>query len=571
MGLSTALSTALTGLDAAGTYIDVIGNNVANVNTTAFKKSRITFEAQFATTLANGSAPSAELGGTNPLQVGLGTSVSAIRKDYSNGSIEPTGVATDVAIDGPGFLIVDDAGTQRYTRKGDFTIDSNFNLVTTTGARVQGYGIDAEFNVVEGLLTDVFIPVGVQTIAQPTDEVRFAGNLNAGGEIATQGSVTSLDAIYSDALATTPAVAGDALTGLFDAAGTPLFVLGDVITFSGATKGGAEVGSATFEVGPANTTGSDAFGTTLQDVMDFFSDSLGIDTSLPPAGVAIDAAGVITITGNTGADNGIAIEPGDFVVNLGGATPSTPFNFTGTQAADGESARTTFIAYDSLGEPLTIDLTMVLEGADNTGTQWRFYATSNDDTDPDRLLNSGTLNFDTDGQLVTTTPVTLTVDLANTGAETPQDITLSFADPVGTLTALVDSNSEFSAINQDGAPIGTLEDFTIEADGTITGIFSNSLLRTLGRLPLATFANEEGLQEIGGSLFSQTPGSGAPIIVTAADGAAGRLVGRALEGSNVDLAGEFVDLISAQTGFSANARVISAADELIQELLATVR
>ncbi len=572
MGLSTSLFTALTGLDSSGTYLDVIGNNIANVNTAAFKKSRITFEAQFARTLANGSAPSAELGGTNPLQVGLGTRVSAIRRDYSNGPIEPTGVNTDMALDGPGFFIVNDAGTQRYTRKGDFSVDSDFNLVTTTGARVQGYGIDDEFNVVEGVLSDVFLPIGVQTVAQATEEVRFAGNLNAGGDIATQGSITELAALFSDAAATVPAAAGDALTSIFDATGvTALFNLGDVITFTGATKGGATIGDATFEVGAANTTDSDAFGTTLQELMDFIEDSLGIDNSLAPAGISIDGAGVISIVGNSGTVNDIRIEAGDLIVNQGGVTPTTPFGFTQTQAANGESTRTTFVAFNSLGDPISIDLSMVLENTDNSGTQWRYYATSVDDTDADRLLSSGTISFDVNGQITSTAPITLTIDLADTGADTPQAVTLSFADPQGTLTALVDTRSEFSAITQDGAAIGTLEDFSVEADGTISGIFSNGLIRTLARLPLATFANTEGLQEIGGSLYQQTPGSGAAIVVSAAGGAAGRVVGRALEGSNVELANEFVNLISASTGFSANSRVISTADRLIQELLASVR
>jgi len=572
MGLSTSLFTALTGLDSSGTYLDVIGNNIANVNTAAFKKSRITFEAQFARTLANGSAPSAELGGTNPLQVGLGTRVSAIRRDYANGPIEPTGVNTDMAIDGPGFFIVEDAGTQRYTRKGDFTIDSDFNLVSTTGARVQGFGIDDDFNVVEGVLTDMFIPIGVQTVAQATEEVRFAGNLNAGGDIATQGSINELDPLFSDPGATTPAAAGDALTSIYDASGgTPLFATGDVITFTGATKGGATVGDATFEVGPANTTGSDAFGTTLQELMDFIEDSLGIDNTLGPAGISIDGSGVISITGNLGTVNDIVIEPGDLIVNQGSPTPSTPFDFTQTQAADGESTRTTFVAFNSLGDPISIDLSMVLTNSDNTGTQWTYFANSVDDTDADRLLGSGTLDFDVNGQIASTAPVTLTIDLADTGADTPQDVTLTFADPQGTLTALVDTNSEFSAITQDGAAIGTLEDFSVEADGTISGIFSNGLIRTLGRMPLATFANEEGLQEVGGSLFQQTPGSGAAIVVSAAGGAAGKVVGRSLEGSNVELANEFVNLINASTGFSANSRVISTADRLIQELLAATR
>src|SRR5690606_1529965 len=102
-----------------------------------------------------------------------------------------------------------------------------------------------------------------------------------------------------------------------------------------------------------------------------------------------------------------------------------------------------------------------------------------------------------------------------------------------------------------------LEDFTISEDGTITGIFSNSLLRTLGRIPLAMFANNEGLQEMGGNLYRPTVNSGIATMVSATTGGSGKIVGRALELSNVELSDEFVNLISASTGFSASSRVVT--------------
>src|SRR5690606_36967203 len=102
-----------------------------------------------------------------------------------------------------------------------------------------------------------------------TGTVQFSGNLNAGGDVATQGSILTTQTLYADATATTTADATTNLNSIYDAAGNLLFQTGDVITLSGAAKGGAALPDRTFEVGPANTTGSDANGTTMQDLMDF--------------------------------------------------------------------------------------------------------------------------------------------------------------------------------------------------------------------------------------------------------------------------------------------------------------
>ena len=576
MSLSTAMFTSLTGLDTSSTLLSVSGNNIANVNTAAFKRSRVTFQTQISRSLQSGSAPTEELGGTNPAQVGLGVGIGSIRRDFSDGALQPTGVNTDMAIEGAGFFMVDVSGSRQFTRDGGFTLDRDFNLVHPgTGGVVQGFGVDDDFKIVDGVLENISIPMGILTLAEPTQEVKFTGNLNAGGDVATKGSITTFAQLFSDATATTDADGTTALTSLFDSSlsGSPLFVTGDVITLTGITRGGATVPDKTFEVGAANTTESDAFGTTVQDLMDLYQDIMGIDTGITSGtstpGVTI-TGGVISIESNVGTANAIEMADGSAIVNQGTA-PVVPFDFTQTQQANGESVRTTFVAYDSLGNEVVVDLTVVLQQKDNTGTQWQFYAQSQDDTDLNAAIGTGIAQFDNNGKFIAMTDKSITINRDNTGAISPLTIDMDFSDPFGSVSALFDTNSQISAVSQDGSPIGTLEDFSVGSDGILTGIFSNGLLRSLGQIPVATFANTEGLEELGGNMFRLTPSSGIPIVVTPTTGGSGRIIGRALELSNVDLAEEFVNLISASTGFSSSSRVLSTSDRLIQELLATIR
>ncbi len=573
MGLQTSLFQALSGLTSSSTGISVSGNNIANVNTTAFKSSRAAFETQISQTLKNGSLPSANLGGSNPAQVGLGVRLSTISRNFNDGALQPTGVNTDLAIEGNGFFVLRFGSSIRFSRAGNFTLDSNKNLVNADGGLIRGFGVDGLFNVVQGVQQDINIPIGTLTLAEATNTVNFAGNLDASGDIATQGSVIAAAPMFSDAGLTVPAVATDAMTVLRDGtSGALLFATNDVITITGADKGGATIPDHTFEVGPANTTGSDDFGATLQDFMDFLEDVLGIDTTVS-GGLSVAASGALTITGNSGEANDLIVDNANIVLNQS-TTPSFPFNMTKSQAADGESVRTTFVVFDSLGTPLTMDLSVVLENKTNAGTDWRFYAQSEDDSDLDRVLGTGILNFDNNGRLITSTNSTIVIDLTNTGAATPQAITMDFSNPggpQGAVSALADTTSQISAERQDGSPIGTLEDFSISSDGTISGVFSNGLLRNLGQVVLATFPNPRGLVDLGANLFNVSSNSGNATIAIPGSGRAGTIVGGALELSNVDLSEEFINLITASTGFSANSRVLSTSDRLIQELLATAR
>lgn len=577
MSITRAMFSGLTGLNANSQTIGVAGNNIANVNTTSFKRSQAHFETQVSQTLKNGSAPSSVLGGTNPAQAGLGTRLAAITRDFSDGGLQPTGVATHAAVEGNGFFIVEQSGSRRFTRDGTFQLDRDFNLVTSSGARVQGYGVDTDFTVVPGLLQDVNIPLGVLTIAQATENVNIGGNLNTGGNVATQGSIIESEALFSDAGATTPAVAGDALTSLFGADGSARFPAGAVLNLGTITRGGAELPSRSFEINAVNTTDSDGNGTTLGDFMAFIEDITGIDTTASNApGVTVNALGQVIVESNTGVANQLLIDPGDIIANSGGVNSqpfTSPWNIA--QEADGESARTSFIAYDSLGNPLNIDMITVLEDKNSTGTEWNFYIHSDDDSDLNKFMSRGSLSFDTNGQFTLAQGGSFVIDRTDTGSLDPQNITLQFTDPNGTLGSLTAlsglDTSQVNSLQQDGTPIGTLEDFSVSEDGTITGVFSNSLLRDLGQLPLAMFSNTAGLSEVGGNMYANASNSGSPQIVAGGTGGSGRVIGRALELSNVDLAQEFISLISAQTGFSANSRIISTSDQMIQELLSTIR
>ncbi len=148
MGLASALSTALTGMNAAETTIDVVGNNLANSSTVGFKESEANFATQFLQTRSLGSAPTDTSGGTNPRQVGLGVLVAEITPDFTQGTIEISSSPSDLAIQGDGFFIVEaSSGEQLYTRNGIFKTNSENDLVSITGNRLLGYGVDDDFNI----------------------------------------------------------------------------------------------------------------------------------------------------------------------------------------------------------------------------------------------------------------------------------------------------------------------------------------------------------------------------------------------------------------------------------------
>src|SRR3954465_7689625 len=149
MALTSAMYTGLSGLNVNQTRLGVVGNNIANANTVAFKASRALFKPQFYVTDNAGGPSTADFGGENPSQRGLGATIAAVQKDFSAGAIDPTGKPTDFAIDGDGFFIVQ-GKEQRFTRDGSFILNQQNQLVSTGGDFVQGFGVDTQGNVIAG-------------------------------------------------------------------------------------------------------------------------------------------------------------------------------------------------------------------------------------------------------------------------------------------------------------------------------------------------------------------------------------------------------------------------------------
>lgn len=190
MGLTSALTTALTGLAAAETQIDVIGNNLANSQTVGFKSSDVVFATQFLQTLSLGAAPNANNGGNNPRQVGLGVQVAEIAANHNQGTIEISSSPSDLAIQGDGFFIVEGADGERlYSRNGIFKLNSDAELVNATGQRLLGYGIDEQFRLQESNLVPLSVPLGTESVAKATENVTFEGSLTPEGDVADVSEV----------------------------------------------------------------------------------------------------------------------------------------------------------------------------------------------------------------------------------------------------------------------------------------------------------------------------------------------------------------------------------------------
>lgn len=584
MASTVALFTGLSGLNANARSLDVIGNNIANVGTTAFKSSRVVFADLFSRVLSAGTPPSQTSGGTNPSQVGFGVKVAGTQRDMTGGTISATGNPRDMAIEGNGFFFVDRGGEQRFTRAGNFQFDAEQNLTTISGDKVLGYGVDSTFTLQPGTLAPINIPIGQLTIAEPTTTVRVTGNLNASGSPATRGSVLRLGATSTAGFgviagATVPPTAPNVLettsllTEIEDplnpGSGTPAFAAGQSIQLSGARKGDQTLPDASLVIDAA---------TTVADLMTFFAQALGLrtggganpDGNTP--GMTLDPlTGEFALVGNTGLANDLDLELTDIrLLDASGAVEGYPFDISESVEADGESVRTTTIAYDSLGNAVEFDITFTLVAADDNGVTWRYDIDSADDTDLALAVASGTLAFDTSGRLLTTTPVAVTIDRAGTGAGTPLAFSLGFQGDEGALTSLADTTSQVATTFRDGAAIGTLEDFAVDRDGTIYGAFSNTAVKVLGKVVLANFANPEGLIDLGDNLYGAGVNSGPPVQAEPGTLGAGEVVGGALETSNVDIGQEFINLVLASTGYNASSRVITTTNDLMDTLLSLI-
>jgi flagellar hook protein FlgE len=303
--MSFALSAGVTGLQAHQKMIDVAGNNLANVNTTAFKSSSITFSELLSETIKKATQPTSTIGGTNPQQMGTGVGVAGITPNMTQGSIVKTGNPLDLAIEGKGYFVVNDGQQNIYTRAGAFAVDANSLMVDpATGYRVQRIGAIGEsdgFQVAGD--SDLHVPYGVPMPAQLTSSISITGNLSADNVLTTPqaqvlGSNISYTTNGSAAVGTTLLSNLDQYTGTLSSG---------MITFAGYKPDGTALGSSPTTDLTMDVTGA----TTLNDVLTWLNTDEGtpavaeVQTLTPDAAAT---AGTFTLTYNGETTGNIAFD-----------------------------------------------------------------------------------------------------------------------------------------------------------------------------------------------------------------------------------------------------------------------
>lgn len=327
--------------------------------------------------------------------------------------------------------------------------------------------------------------------------------------------------------------------------------------------------------------------TTVADYLTFLNESFGIrnesDGIAPDQGevgstindgsqgaVVID--GSFYLLGNAGQNNALEFNDNDMnLVPTDGSARRVDLGWQEIQSTVGSSTATDIEVYDSLGTPIQVRMTMVLESKNDKETVYRWYADSPDNQPLDGTAiaaGTGVLRFDQHGKLIEASNTTISVERTSVASVSPLDF--DFQVNIDSLMALATGSANIAMTEQDGAAAGTLYDYQIQEDGTVTGIFDTGDQRTLGRIPLATFRNQEGLYKSGDSLYQASTNSGSAIIGTAGQEGVGKFKSNSLELSNTDIAQEIVDMILASSMYRANAKVMTTSNEMYDALLRIV-
>jgi flagellar hook protein FlgE len=418
--------------------MDVIGNNIANVNTVGFKAGRVTFKEGFSQMVSSATRPTDQLGGTNAAQVGLGSQIGSIDTQFTQGTLQTTGNNTDLAVQGNSFFVVKKDNQTFYTRAGNFQVDADGTLVANdNGFRLQGHtAINGDLQ--DGV-TDLRIPLGQTSPANATTKVTITGNIDASANVFDKGLAATLDPLDPDQRA-------------------------------------------------------------LDQNKNSYKD----------------------------------------------------FSIT---------------AYDSLGTKH--ELNMVMRKTGTNQWDWKFDGSNMDITVAGITEAAGThpITFAPDGSVDGSGGfVAPEITFTPTSGGAPVDIKIDLGTGLNGLSQFAGTANAVMR-DQDGYTNGSLQNFTVDATGTIVGSFTNGTQQILGQVALADFNNPQGLQIAVDNMYQVSANSGGALIGFAGEGAVSSIASGVLEESNVDLAREFTDMIVAQRGFQANGRVITTSDQMLAELV----
>jgi flagellar hook protein FlgE len=558
MGILSALFAAVSGLNANGTNLSIIGNNIANTGTVGFKSSRANFA----------DIVNASLGGASgSTSSGIGVFLSGIQSNFTQGSLQTTNNALDMAVDGNGFFQVkDNSGAAFYTRAGQFNVNKDGDVVNPDGLKLQGFQADALGNI-----TGSIAGINLSTTTSPpnaTTQVDISANVNS--QSAAVGVPATL--VSSAVSATTSAAGNNSFNIDLNGDGAQVVTVANGLTTTGLASAIQTAVRALSAVDPFKQAAYDGFTATYDINTQKFTFNSGL-TGVPNSAGSTGTAVVTAVAGNTlGTTTNMT---------AGVSTTGTAFDIADPTANSNFS--TALTVYDTLGIGHVLNTYFT-----KVGTNVWNYNQVTDASDvnvnagfasgANALVASGTITFTTNGALDRESTITYHNAGANgidfLGATAGQALATNFGTSVTTDGGTgFDMTTQFGSLSalvnqaQDGYASGSLQGLSVNTIGLVTGRFSNGQLRTLAQVALARFNNSQGLSKVGKNLVAEAGDSGSPIIGKPDSSGLGRTLSNSLELSNVDLGEEFISLIGAQRGFQANARVVTTADEILGELV----
>lgn len=457
MGITTAMQAGVTALAANATALSAISSNIANVNTTGYKRVTSHF-----TDLVSGQAVKGSY-------TGSGVTASTQQNVTTKGELIPTTSGYNLGIDGQGFFIVSDttmtgtSATALFSRDGSFTTDQNGYMINAGGFYLKGWLADQYGNIATSS-TDLSmlqaINVGnVPNPILPTRNVSFESNLDS------RTPISAAVATYDPT-----------------------------------------------------------------------------DPALPAAPVSMSAWLASDVNSKVGTK------------------PDTSI---------------TLKVSDSLGQPHNITLALLRTGANTWEYEvWSSDAIANPPTAPSGQVARGEMVFNNDGTLDSLTggldvASGIEIDwLASFGAENDQEISFGLSgSPLTSMLTSVGRDTLTSAQKADGTEFSPLAKVEIQPDGTVNAVYSNGNIRTIAKVALATFVNANGLEPMSGNVYAISSYSGSMLLKTPGADGAGQIAASTLENSTVDLSQEFTGLITTQRAYSAASKIVTTADEMLQELL----
>jgi flagellar hook protein FlgE len=498
----------LSGLNGAAKSLDVIGNNIANASTVGFKGSTTQFADVYASSL----------NGAGGISAGIGVKVAAISQQFTQGNIEASNNPLDIAINGAGFFRTEVSGMVQYSRNGQFSLDKNGFLINAQGAKLTGYGLNQNGQIVAGAPTPLQIDTS-DLAPVTTTKVKMELNLDSRTTEPTNAPFDADDPTTYNKQ--TP-------MSVYDTLGNP-HVLSTYYV---------KTGPGTWDVYAAN----DGTEVTNLAVAAAATGNAGVQSARAAWEAATKAVPPVPAT-IAAALNAYATAASGAVSTAAGTAGATAANQTEITTA------ATNAALVPGATPAEVDAAMA------------------------KVISVpakpvGKLVFDTNGSMnkVSSTDAgKLSISLPvfpSTGSEPTMPMTIDYDGTTQYGTATSEKR-----LVQDGYAAGTLQRFTTGTDGTILGQYSNGQTRPLGQVILANFTNPNGLEPLGNNAWAESANSGVPLLGTPNSGSFGVLQQSAVEASNVDLTAELVNMITAQRVYQANAQTIKTQDSVLQTLV----